>query len=269
MPASLRLLAALTVVGALLLPGRADAIQVGDHGSADRESGEISAWVGSGPSSRNAWTRPSSGVTCEFYVPAGTPDEVYRVIDGVDYILHFRECSNGTLAIIWVPQLDARDLADLARDEVRRQLPLPKIGLAPPAGQVVVQVGTWLWADPTVWQPVTATASIPGLTATVTAVPTKLRFDPGDGGLGTGALTCDGPGQVWRPEFGDDRPSTCMYTYRHSSSLSPTGTWTAATSIEWAVTYTVSDGTTGNLGTLTTRSTQPITVGEIQALVTG
>jgi hypothetical protein len=59
-----------------------------------------------------------------------------------------------------------------------------------------------------------------------------------------------------------------MYTYRHASSLSPTGTWNATTTVDWTVGYTVSDGTTGTLGTLTTRSSEAITVGEIQALVT-
>jgi hypothetical protein len=208
-----------------------------------------------------------SGVTCTYEVPHGDPVQLYRTIDGVPYELNFRHCSDGTLTVLWIPQVSGTDLAAIARDEVRRRLPLPRLRSAPQPERGVVQVGTWIWVEPEIWRPVTATATIPGLSATVTATPRRLGFDPGDGHHGTGAITCDGPGKPWLPAYGDELASNCMYTYRHASSLSPTGTWTATTSIEWDVAFAATDGSTDDLGRLTTRADQPMSVGEIQGLI--
>lgn len=229
----------------------------------------IGVWVSSGGSSsgRGGSSHREPAVTCHYVTKPGAPDAITWTFEGTTYYLNFRICTDGTATPVWIPQLSARDLAGLARDDVRRQLPNPSIGLAPAAERGVVHLGTWVWTT-TPWRPVTATATIPGLAATVTATPTRLRFDPGDGSKGTGPLTCTGPGQPWQPVDGDDTPSACMYTYGHASSLHPTGRWPATLSIDWAVSYAATDGTSGGLGTITTATAQPVTVGEIQALVT-
>ena len=257
------------VVIAVVLAGLASRASAHQSGGADtdRSNGSIGAWVGAGGSDGGSWHHKGSGVACTYVVPPGAPDEIIRDFDGVTNFLYFRECTDGTLDPVWVPQLSGRDLATLASDEIHKRLPVPTVGLAPAADRGVVQVGTWIWTDPATWQPVTATASIPGLAATVTARPLRLRFDPGDGVYGTGPITCDGPGQEWRPEYGDERPSSCMYTYRHASSLAPSGRWSASMSIDWAVTFAVSDGSSGSLGTLTTSASRALAVGEVEALV--
>ncbi len=77
------------------------------------------------------------------------------------------------------------------------------------------------------------------------------------------------PGR-FTPADGDTTPSTCMYTYKHSSQIDPTGTFTTQLSTTWAITATTNTqpGTT-NLGTYTTTTTQPATIKEIQAIITG
>ena len=57
-----------------------------------------------------------------------------------------------------------------------------------------------------------------------------------------------------------------MYTYDHASSLAATGRWTATMTIEWAIEFRATDGSGGSLGTLTTTTPQPVTVGELEAL---
>jgi hypothetical protein len=189
------------------------------------------------------------------------------VINGKQYVLYSRVCGS-KVQYAWVPLVrDPAELARLAYDEMVRKLPKPKVTFAPPATDGVVQVGTWFWTDPATWRPVTATASIPGLSATVTATPTTLAFDLGDGKYGTGKVTCTGPGQAWTPADGDEAVSPCQYTYRHSSSMSRTGAWKATVSIGWTVAFRASNGASRALDALTTSRSYNLQVGEIQALV--
>ena len=236
-----------------------------DGGAVDGND-SITVWVGSGSGDGGGSSHGGSGVTCTYVTKAGAPDQITWEYEGVTNYLNIRTCSDGTVTLVWIPLLSSRDLATMARDEITKRLPAPVVELAPAASQGIVHVGTWIWTDPAVWQPVTATASIPGLAATTTALPVRLRFDPGDGTYGTGPITCAGPGEPWRPDVGDDQTSSCMYRYDHASSLAASGRWTATMSIDWAVSFTASDGTGASLGTLTTRTRQPVTVGELEAL---
>jgi hypothetical protein len=261
-----KLIAALTLATLAAIRQAQPAAADGFDGEAAGDT--IGAEVSTGREGAGGGSGGSGGPACTYDEAAGLVDEVVKQIDGVWYVMYWRMCGSAMTAV-WIPELDGEDLAELAIDEVRRKLPVPATRLAPAPEQLVTQLSTWIWTDPAIWQPVTATAALPTLSATVTARPMVLRFDPGDGRHGTGAITCLGPGQPWLPEFGDDRVSPCSYTYRHSSDLSATGTWTTSTTIDWAVTYQVSDGSSGDLAALTTRSTLPVTVGELQALLTG
>jgi hypothetical protein len=256
-------LTALAAAAALVLAP----VPVASAGTAGGESsdGTIGAIVTSGHGGSGGGGGAGS---CTYDEAAGEVDAVTRLRDGVWYILYFRTCGDDLLPI-WVPQLDGEALAELAIDEVRRRLPAPQPRLAPPAGRLVTQLSTWIWTEPSTWQPVSATAWLPDISATVTARPLRLGFDPGDGHLGGGAISCDGPGRAWRPADGDEATSACSYTYRHASSLGRGGAWTTTMAIDWAVTFTATDGSGGALASLRTSTTQPVTVREIQALVTG
>ena len=98
----------------------------------------------------------------------------------------------------------------------------------------------------------------------------RLAFEPGDGGWGTGPVTCTGPGSVWTARLGDDAvsPSGCEYTYLHSSARAANGTsFAARISIVWDVSWRSSTGAGGHSGQLRTSAVRGLTVGEIEALV--
>jgi hypothetical protein len=97
-----------------------------------------------------------------------------------------------------------------------------------------------LWVDPASWGSRSATAAVPGLSATVTAVPVSVTWTMGDGGR----VVCQGPGAAYdpaRPEALQDR--VCSYTYRHAADA-----YTVAATTTWRITWTA-DGAPGG-GTL-------------------
>lgn len=196
---------------------------------------------------------------------------IEKVIGGVRYRLYQRT-GLGSTVLVWIPQRTRQQLGFDGRAYLSRILPAPAVGLAPPAGAGIATVGTWFWTT-TPWVPVRVTAQVPGpngmVWATTTATPTRLVVDPGDGALGDGPVVCDGPGRPWTPGLGDDAVSDCMYAYRHSSVLAPDGArFPAVVGIEWDVRWISSSGAGGALAPITTTTHVPITVREIQAIVT-
>ena len=133
-------------------------------------------------------------------------------------------------------------------------------------GTAFVPLGydVWLWSASA---PQTATAVDGKVSATATATPSMLTFDPGDGGS---AVVCKSLGTVWQP--GDARygpsPSGCQYVYTKTSADEPqekvTGTWT----VSWSVSWTSSTGATGTLPSVTSTTTDRFHVDRVEALVT-
>ena len=81
--------------------------------------------------------------------------------------------------------------AVLAQTAVKHlALQSPLIEASPPVGvDQLVNVPTWLWlAGP--WNPVHATAAVPGVSVTATAVPQLVTWRMGDGSV----VVCHGPG---------------------------------------------------------------------------
>ena len=80
-----------------------------------------------------------------------------------------------------------------------------------------VGLNTWVWVDN--WQPLQRTVDLRGVSATVTATPTSLSFDPGNGDA---AVSCPGPGRPWTEADGNRPPTNggCAYMYR---SVTPDG----------------------------------------------
>jgi hypothetical protein len=145
---------------------------------------------------------------------------------------------------------DARDLA-----LSRLTLPPPAIALAPPAGDVLVGLPAWYWVDMP-WEPQEVSATLGGITATVTAEPTDLTFVPGDGST---AVRCDGPGVAWTPDRTGDPP--CGHTYVRQGEHAVTAT------ITWIVTWSATTGAGGPLPDLTTTATLPVVVEEVEAVI--
>jgi hypothetical protein len=184
-------------------------------------------------------------------------------------VLYWRECTGaagGTL--VWVLQMTPQELAAIAVDTVRDRLPSPRGVFSPDltAGRpAVVHVPLWFAVPAGQWAPVSATASVPGLTATVVARPVELFFAAGDG---SNAVGCTGPGQVFRPGMAEPaRPPECSYTYGDASTVAPNGrAWPATLSVLWETSWSASNGAGGSLTPLTTSTDFAVPVGEIQAI---
>jgi hypothetical protein len=165
--------------------------------------------------------------------------------------------------IIYQPGINIITPGTLA-NQALKELPLlyPRPRTAPPrTATQVVGIRTWMWVDPADWHPISATAQIPGLAATVTATPTKTIWDPGDG---SSPIMCNGPATVYDPSKPDaDQHSDCSHAFQHD------GTYPVRVTIVWSVTWTATNGAGGNLG-LFQRSTQfDVTVEQRQAVING
>jgi hypothetical protein len=150
--------------------------------------------------------------------------------------------------------------AELALEQI--PLPVPEIGLNPPGSQLV-GVPTWLWVN-NPWGQLSASASIGAVTSTVTAVPTRVSWDVGDGTR----VVCDGPGTVYdpsRPAAG--QVSGCTHTYTWPSTSEPFGVYAVTATITYATSWEATTGEAGDLGVLERSSSVPVRVVEVQAVI--
>lgn len=219
-------------------------------------------------------------------LPGAPPRATSKDQGGYHWSLFFKSCAGSPLAPdtpgrfgtwVWIPTMPADDaaggLGGLARVKAIEIAPKPVFEAAPGNGFTYVKLGMWFWTT-TSWEPIVVTASVVTPRGwrwvTVTATPTKLVFEPGDGEWGTGPDECVGPGEPWVAEFGDEMVSECMYTYLHSSRVTSTRQLFKPTlSIEWVVTFKSSSGRTGTLDGFVTANTAipAIEVREIHAVV--
>jgi hypothetical protein len=185
-----------------------------------------------------------------------------------------RTCTRGRALIseqmYWVANVVPTDLAQQALDSA--QLPTPAISLRP-ENPLITFAGypEWLWIQPDAWRTVTASASLDGLTATVTAVPTQVLWDSGDTSASDDEryVKCNGPGKAlpFRAGYMDRREdSGCTYYYRHISIKEPDHAFDLSATIQWNVTWTATNGTSGNLGVVSRAASIPVKVGEWQVV---
>lgn len=172
--------------------------------------------------------------------------------------------------VFWVANVDATDLARQAL--ATAPLPSPVISLRPDIPLITLtNYPEWLWIQPDAWQTVTASATLDGLTATVTAVPFQVMWDSGDPRATSDEryIKCNGPGKALptNPSYMDRlEDSGCTYFYRHTSGKEPDLTFDLSATIHWRVTWTATNGTSGNLGTVSRTSAIPVKVGEHQVI---
>ena len=218
----------------------------------------------------------SSGCVWSLYFTydnSGTPPPVDppQVNEGgFTYELWQRECDWGREAI-WIPNIDQGTLGEAASSRLWRMIPSLPFETAPPPDRMVVGVGSWFWVPAYLWQKISVTAWIPitsgTISATTEAEPRDLIFSPGDGSFGTGDIKCDGPGLRWLPFYGDSKPSSCMYTYKHSSSLSRDGLFHGSLTTVWEVSWHTNIGVGGSLPDIEGTSFVTVRVRELEALV--
>jgi hypothetical protein len=194
-----------------------------------------------------------------------------HLADGSVARLYGRQCADGDIAWVWVAPVTALQVANVARDKVKRLLPIPRAVFSPalsPSSPAVVHVPLWFAVPEGQWHPVSATATVQGVAATVTATPQRLALEPGDKGRTVG---CAGPGLKWRSGMAEpDSPPPCSYEYVDASSVAPNGrSWGANLSIRWQVAWVASTGESGDLEDLTTVADYAIPVSEMQGVEIG
>jgi hypothetical protein len=218
--------------------------------------------------------------TCHYYGVAGgdgvarperTPDVVDVLEKGSFYWLVCTDDATGAETETDLFQYDPANpfgplgATDRASAQARAQLvaPNPSVATAPPVDKPqIVGLASWFWiTDP--WTPLHATATIAGLSATVTATPDHVTWDPGDG---SGLITCYGPGT---PYHDQDGPSPdCGHTYLDRSTVAdPNGTFALKVTVTYTVAWTSTDGDGGTLDPINATTTVPLVVHEIQAMI--
>lgn len=122
-----------------------------------------------------------------------------------------------------------------AKAVAQLQPPKPAVRLSPRTdGPQVVRVPTWMWLDQGQWQPVRATADVPGVSVVAVAKPSSVVWEAGDGAT----VTCDGPGTPY--SRGADPASAspdCGHTYLHSSEVEPGGVFKMTATVHWSVSW--------------------------------
>lgn len=170
----------------------------------------------------------------------------------------------------WYPSITTPPSVDTLRAEALAKLHMvpPSFTLAPAKnGSGLVGMPVWLsiqvsqdsWGQP----PLTATASVPGLSLTAIATGQSITWDMGDGHT----VSCSNPGTPYEPSDGLRPSPTCPYTYTQPSGGQPNGAYTITATITWQVAWKASTGQTGVITPApTTTATTTVKVGELQAV---
>ena len=152
-----------------------------------------------------------------------------------------------------VPQIDPRTLAE----SVTITPDAPGIRTSPVAGQHLVNLDAWFWTEE--WETVSESATAGFVTVTVTAEPSELIIDPGDG---SASFTCAGPAEAYDDGApASSQSSDCTYTYRRA------GRFTATATVVYDVSFTSNIGVSGDLPAIDTDASVPLAVRESQAVV--
>ena len=159
------------------------------------------------------------------------------------------------------PEVDAEFLAEQAAS--RLAVSSPQVELSPKVGlNQIVQLPTYMWV--TNWEPDSTSASVPGVTSTVTATPTKVTWNMGNGDQ----VVCNGPGTPFdfsRPE--ESQATDCSYTYRHSSTGQPGGVYQVSATMSYDVSWSAEGAPGGGaLPAVSATETFPVRVIEIHAV---
>jgi hypothetical protein len=208
-------------------------------------------------------TRWETATVLEFdTVVTGGPGITRRNSNGELERLFVRTCGTRE-QFVWVGAYSGRVLAQVALDRLLARLPRPQVAVSPPVEAMVVNVESWLGVTPV--DAVTVTSSIPGLSATATGRVVGLRWVTGSQVAGDVAVVECVPwgsseratgGCVWSPLFPSVPQVTGFDDYRYHGRVE----------LVWAVSWTATDGTRGDLGELVTSTPIVMAVREIQTI---
>ena len=132
---------------------------------------------------------------------------------------------------------------------------LPEPATSPGLNQFqLAGLPTWLWVQE--WDPVSKTATIPLLSATVSARPIRSTWDFGAGGK----VICNGPGTPY-----DFRKAAANQSTDCSLTFTRAGTFPARVTVDWAVSWNATTGAAGTLPTIARTTAFDIEVRSAQA----
>ncbi len=249
---------------ALASPAAADAGggAVSDDSGIDYGAIEIGTTVGGGSPGTPG---RSTGPVCTYRLmggPDGFPvyDESGNLIPTTPGGNWYEKICDGVFygAVYLTGAPDAVDPAVVAAGVLQRMdIPVPEVSSSP-AGDQIVNLASWFWIPN--WQPITGTATVGGVTVTVTARPTSARWSFGDGSTSTCA-----PGVAWSGTA--DPRQACTHTWLRSTASQPGEAYRLSVTVTWTAAFTVTGGAGGGPLTPVSRTaTAQVRVAEVQAI---
>jgi hypothetical protein len=265
-------IAFLSFVAVISITGRVMAAQIPGGATNPGDSGgqaQITTWVVG--AINGGVSKPAGTTTCTPWalvdgsnfasVGLGEPT-VVNPATGEMSMVYFRIC-DAKYQFVYVGPTTPADIARVAYQQVSALVPRPEVAFSPPIDKMIVNFETWLGVTS---QPaVTATAAIPGLSATVTAQATDIEWATGSQVSGdTNLITCQPWGSTEFAEGG------CAWTPKYPSVGKVTGTtdlrYHGAVTIVWRVSWQASNGASGALEALRTTTPVEMSVQEIQTI---
>jgi hypothetical protein len=157
------------------------------------------------------------------------------------------------------------ELVNQARTQLTINLPNTAFS---PSTQTLPNLRTWLWDTNPTTQTTSATAGGVTLTLTATHTTSTFRINPAVEADAPSVddnttITCNGPGTAYNPAkpAKDQKPSCSVFLH------APTRQITITTTATWEMTWTATDGTNGNLGTITRQNTTPYRIQELHTTI--
>lgn len=251
-------------VGTLLPDGAA--VEVTERKTSGGRSGKATTgksdchWAGADGNRFSPYSADSGGVAVEFFLVCRDPSGFYSAQPRV-----------AVLPLTSAAAVSPLVLAGRARALLG--LPLPEVVFSPPLEDgddfLLTGLETWIWVEN--WGPASRSATVGGVTATVTATPVRQEwdFDPGsnDSELEGG---CGEAGTAWDPSRpAEAQHSGCTFTFRHSSAGRPfpyRDAYEAELTVVYEMAWTSNVGAGGPLGEVRRAVVRPVPVGEQQAL---
>ncbi len=191
--------------------------------------------------------------------PYGYSDEEIRRATAWVYCRH----ADGTVTQYLAGLDDSATELLVASARAKLDLATPDVHTSPPRNNPsLVSIPVWFWTDAT---PTQTTASIPELSATLTATPTttEIHISGATGNATTDhtTLQCQGTGTPYDPRHHHPTAtSDCSHTFDWNA------TFTIDITTEWNLTWTATNGQRGTLPPQRRTTTIPLTVQQAQAI---
>ena len=269
-----RLLAPATTFLVASLLGTPAAVAGGSdgNGSAGVGSGGITVTVGTpgSPGSSGGGGDSSPPPPCGLVYISGT-DMPSLIDDSTQGYWIIDTCKLNALdpkSMTWVPTTpgSAPPVASIVAQTALSKAAWPTIAVSfnPSPDRLLVRFPIWLHLS-SGWKHVTASATIAGITATVTAKPESATWTMGDGTT----ITCHSAGtaydanQSWSTNV---VRRDCGYTYTSSSAAQSNGRFRVKVTVHYGVTWTSNFGGGGSLGGYDRSASTSVAVGQVQSL---